>query len=145
MPTYEYQCDKCKKTFEAYQSMKDPALSICLKDLCQQKSWGKGKVKRLLGTGAGLIFKGSGFYVTDYRSEGYKASEKKESGDREPKPDTQKSEGKAESAPKPGGSGGSGAESAGKPEAGARSESAGKSKPPGAAESAGKPRKPSKS
>ena len=43
------------------------------------KKWGKGKVRRLLGTGAGLIFKGSGFYVTDYRSEGYKQAAKKES------------------------------------------------------------------
>jgi hypothetical protein len=45
------------------------------------KSWGKGKVRRLLGGGAGLIFKGSGFYITDYRSEGYKSAAKKESGD----------------------------------------------------------------
>jgi len=45
------------------------------------KKWGKGKVRRLLGTGAGLIFKGSGFYITDYRSEGYKQSAKKESGE----------------------------------------------------------------
>ena len=44
------------------------------------KRWGKGKVRRLLGTGAGLIFKGSGFYITDYRSEGYKQAAKKESG-----------------------------------------------------------------
>jgi putative FmdB family regulatory protein len=79
MPTYEYQCEKCKKTFECYQSMKDDALTKCTKELCRQKTWGKGKVKRLLGTGAGLIFKGSGFYITDYRSEGYKASAKSES------------------------------------------------------------------
>jgi len=45
------------------------------------KRWGKGKVRRLLGTGAGLIFKGSGFYITDYRSEGYRQAAKKESGD----------------------------------------------------------------
>lgn len=43
------------------------------------KKWGKGKVRRLLGTGAGLIFKGSGFYITDYRSDGYKQAAKKES------------------------------------------------------------------
>ncbi len=79
MPTYEYQCEKCKKTFEFYQSMKDPVLTVCPKELCRQKSWGKGKVRRLVGTGAGLIFKGSGFYITDYRSEGYKASAKSES------------------------------------------------------------------
>jgi putative FmdB family regulatory protein len=79
MPTYEYQCAKCKKSFELYQSMKDDALTTCPKEQCRQKTWGKGKVKRQLGTGAGLIFKGSGFYITDYRSEGYKASAKSES------------------------------------------------------------------
>ena len=79
MPTYEYECSKCKKGFEVFQSMKDPALTTCPKDLCRQKKWGKGKVRRRLGTGAGLIFKGSGFYITDYRSEGYHAAAKKES------------------------------------------------------------------
>lgn len=79
MPTYDYQCEKCKKTFEIYQSMKDAVLITCPKDLCQQKSWGKGKVKRAIGTGAGLLFKGSGFYITDYRSAGYKASAKSDS------------------------------------------------------------------
>jgi putative FmdB family regulatory protein len=80
MPTYEYECDKCKKTFEAFQSMKDDAFTVCPKELCRQKTWGKGKVRRLLGTGAGLIFKGSGFYITDYRSEGYKSAAKQDSG-----------------------------------------------------------------
>jgi len=79
MPTYEYQCEKCHKVFEMYQSMKDDALRTCPKEHCQRKTWGKGKVRRLLGTGAGLIFKGSGFYITDYRSEGYKAAAKSES------------------------------------------------------------------
>lgn len=79
MPTYEYECSKCKKSFDIFQSMKDPALTTCPKDLCRQKTWGKGKVQRKLGTGAGLIFKGSGFYITDYRSEGYKTAAKKES------------------------------------------------------------------
>src|ERR1044072_1542394 len=79
MPTYEYHCEKCKKNFEAFQSMKDPAFTTCPKEHCQQKTWGKGKVKRLLGTGAGLIFKGSGFYITDYRSKGYQEAAKKES------------------------------------------------------------------
>jgi putative FmdB family regulatory protein len=78
MPTYEYQCEKCHKTFDLYQSMKDEALKICPKEQCQRKTWGKGEVKRLLGTGAGLIFKGSGFYTTDYRSEGYKTAANKE-------------------------------------------------------------------
>ncbi len=79
MPTYEYECQKCKKTFEAFQSMKDDAYTTCPKEKCRMKSWGKGKVKRLLGAGAGLIFKGSGFYITDYRSEGYKSAAKSDS------------------------------------------------------------------
>jgi len=74
MPTYEYECAKCKKDFEIVQSMKDDALKTCPKDRCRMKTWGKGKVKRRIGAGAGLIFKGSGFYITDYRSEGYKKS-----------------------------------------------------------------------
>jgi putative FmdB family regulatory protein len=80
MPTYEYQCEKCNQTFEAFQSMKDDAFVVCPRNLCRLESWGEGKVKRLLGTGAGLIFKGSGFYITDYRSPSYKESAKKESG-----------------------------------------------------------------
>lgn len=74
MPTYEYECAKCKKGFEIFQSMKDDALKTCPKDKCRMKAWGKGQVKRKLGVGAGFIFKGSGFYITDYRSEGYKKS-----------------------------------------------------------------------
>ena len=58
------------------------------------KSWGKGKVKRLIGTGAGLIFKGSGFYITDYRSEGYKSAAK---SDTAPAANSIKSEGEASS------------------------------------------------
>jgi putative FmdB family regulatory protein len=78
MPTYEYHCEKCKKNFELFQSMKDTALKQCPKEQCRQKKWGHGKVKRLLGTGAGLIFKGSGFYITDYRSSSYKEGAKKD-------------------------------------------------------------------
>lgn len=73
MPTYEYECKKCGKTFDVFQSMKDEPLTVCPDKKC------KGKVKRLIGTGAGLIFKGSGFYITDYRSEGYKQAAKKDS------------------------------------------------------------------
>lgn len=81
MPTYEYRCEKCQKVFEAVQSMKDERFTICPENLCQMEGgWGRGEVKRLLGTGAGLIFKGSGFYITDYRSEGYKEAAKKEAG-----------------------------------------------------------------
>jgi putative FmdB family regulatory protein len=80
MPTYEYHCSKCDKNFEVFQSMKDAAFKTCPEAQCQMKPWGHGEVKRLLGTGAGLIFKGSGFYITDYRSEGYKQAAKKETG-----------------------------------------------------------------
>ncbi|MFI0348543.1 MAG: FmdB family zinc ribbon protein [Chthoniobacterales bacterium] len=76
MPTYEYECSKCKKNFDAFQTMSSEPYKICPEEHCCQKKWGKGKVKRLLGAGAGLIFKGSGFYITDYRSEGYKSAAK---------------------------------------------------------------------
>lgn len=79
MPTYQYACSKCGAEFELFQSMKDAPIEVCPKDKCARAKWGKGKVKRLVGTGAGLIFKGSGFYITDYRSEGYKAAAKKDS------------------------------------------------------------------
>ena len=59
MPTYEYECEKCKKRFEVFQSMTDAPIAKC--PHC------KGKVKRLIGGGAGIIFKGSGFYATDYK------------------------------------------------------------------------------
>lgn len=65
MPTYDYQCDGCGHKFEQFQSITANALKKC-------PQCGKAKLKRLFGTGAGLIFKGSGFYQTDYRSEGYK-------------------------------------------------------------------------
>jgi putative FmdB family regulatory protein len=76
MPTYEYSCEKCGKNFDAFQSMRDEAFTECPQDKCQMEEWGHGKVKRLLGTGAGLIFKGSGFYITDYRSNSYKEGAK---------------------------------------------------------------------
>jgi len=78
MPTYEYVCEKCGHQFEKVQSISAAALSICPKEVCAQKRWGKGKVKRAISTGGGLIFKGSGFYVTDYRSEKYKEAAKKD-------------------------------------------------------------------
>ena len=79
MPTYDYLCQKCGQTFEAFQSMRDEPFRECPKELCRLPKWGHGKVKRLVGTGAGLIFKGSGFYTTDYRSDSYKEAAKKES------------------------------------------------------------------
>src|SRR6185369_5963268 len=78
MPTYEYSCEKCGGTFEIVQSMRDEPFKECPKELCRQKKWGHGKVKRLIGTGAGLIFKGSGFYITDYRSDSYREAAKKD-------------------------------------------------------------------
>jgi putative FmdB family regulatory protein len=83
MPTYEYQCDKCSHEFEKFQSMADRPLTTCPKELCKLKTWGKGKVRKLISSGAGLLFKGSGFYITDYRSENYKSGAKKESGSKE--------------------------------------------------------------
>jgi len=80
MPTYEYLCTKCEHEFDVFQSIKDKALTTCPKDLCARKPWGKGKVKKKIGAGAGLIFKGSGFYITDYRSDSYKEAAKKEAG-----------------------------------------------------------------
>jgi putative FmdB family regulatory protein len=78
MPTYEYVCEKCGHQFEKIQPISARPLTICPEDLCARKRWGKGKVKRAISTGGGLIFKGSGFYTTDYRSEKYKEAAKKD-------------------------------------------------------------------
>ena len=72
MPHYDYVCETCEKQFEIFQSMNDKRLTKCPEKGC------KGKVRRLIGTGAGLVFKGSGFYITDYRSENYKAGAKQD-------------------------------------------------------------------
>jgi len=74
MPTYDYVCDACEHTFEKFQSMSSPPVKKC--PVC-----GKNKVRRLIGTGAGLIFKGSGFYITDYRDAGYQEKAKADSGE----------------------------------------------------------------
>lgn len=73
MPTYDYECQTCGHQFEARQSMKDPHLTDCPVEGCA------GPVKRKIGAGSGLIFKGSGFYITDYRSKSYKEGAKKDS------------------------------------------------------------------
>lgn len=70
MPNYDYECLECAKRFEIFQSMNDDKLTDCPQPDCA------GKVRRLLGTGGGIIFKGSGFYETDYRSSSYKTGEK---------------------------------------------------------------------
>ena len=67
MPTYDYVCDACEHKFELFQGINDP-----LKKKCPE--CGKNKLRRLFGIGAAVMFKGSGFYQTDYRSEGYKKS-----------------------------------------------------------------------
>jgi putative FmdB family regulatory protein len=78
MPTYEYVCEKCGHEFEKFQSISAKPLGTCPEDECAQKNWAKGKVKRAISGGAGLIFKGSGFYITDYRSDSYKEAAKKD-------------------------------------------------------------------
>lgn len=79
MPTYDYQCQACGHEMEAFQSITEGALRKC-------PSCGKLKLKRLIGTGAAVLFKGSGFYQTDYRSESYKKDAAKD----KPKPDEKK-------------------------------------------------------
>jgi len=96
MPTYEYTCDKCGHDFELFRSMTAPPMKQCPKELCPKKVWGKGKVTKKMSAGAGLLFKGDGFYITDYRSDKYKASAKKEAGETKSAP---KAEAKAESKP----------------------------------------------
>jgi putative FmdB family regulatory protein len=107
MPTYEYSCEKCKKDFEVFQSMKDDAFKTCPKEACRMKTWGKGKVKRQLGSGAGLIFKGSGFYITDYRSENYKSAAKSDSASKESSSGGSSSTGGSSGSPAPPSAGGS--------------------------------------
>jgi len=97
MPTYEYQCDACDYNFDEFQSINDKPLKKCPK--C-----GKPKLRRVFGAGAAIIFKGSGFYQTDYRSESYKAAAKadQESSktDKNDKTDKSSSDGKAETTAK---------------------------------------------
>ena len=91
MPTYEYHCDACGAEFELFQSIKARPISKC-------PTCGRRRARRLIGTGAGVIFKGSGFYSTDYRSESYKQAAEKEkpAGDSGGKKPEGKSESKAD-------------------------------------------------
>jgi putative FmdB family regulatory protein len=91
MPTYDYECDACGHTFELFQSISEPVQKKC-------PECGKLKLRRLFGTGAAVVFKGSGFYQTDYRSESYRKAAEKEKSGGESKSES-KSESKAE--PKP--------------------------------------------
>ena len=98
MPTYEYLCQKCGQTFEAFQSIRAETFQECPKELCRLPKWGHGKVKRLPGTGAGIIFKGSGFYITDYKNK--KPTDKAEGGEKAAPAKTEaKSETKTEAKP----------------------------------------------
>ncbi len=97
MPTYDYECDHCEHKFELFQSITAPVKRKC-------PECGKNKLRRLIGAGAAVVFKGSGFYQTDYRSESYKkraASDKKAS---EKKSSEKKSGDKKSDAGKSGGS-----------------------------------------
>ena len=90
MPTYDYLCENCGNEFEQFQSITAKALRKCPK--C-----GKMSLKRLIGCGSGIIFKGTGFYGTDYRSESYKAGAKKANS----KPSAKKDETSAQTKDKP--------------------------------------------
>ncbi|MEN1679892.1 MAG: zinc ribbon domain-containing protein [Planctomycetota bacterium] len=78
MPTYDYECDACDHTFELFQQISDPVKKKC-------PECGKLKLRRLFGTGAAVVFKGSGFYETDYRSDSYKKAAEKDKKATEPK------------------------------------------------------------
>ena len=90
MPTYEYICEACQYEFEKFQSIKADAITLC-------PECGKEQVRRKISTGAGILFKGGGFYETDYRSAGYNEAKKKDAGDA-PKAEA-KSEGKSDAKP----------------------------------------------
>ncbi len=97
MPTYDYLCDSCDHEFEKFQSITAGSLRKC-------PECGQNQLKRLIGKGAGIIFKGSGFYETDYRSEDYKEAKKKDekhATEARDKKDTKtKTEAKSETKPK---------------------------------------------
>ena len=94
MPTYDYECDACDYTFELFQQISDPVKKKC-------PECGKLKLRRLFGTGAAVVFKGSGFYETDYRSESYKKGEEKAKKKAESKSDKKDGGGKKSSDKKP--------------------------------------------
>jgi len=93
MPTYEYECQKCAHTFELFQGMNDKRRQRCPE--C------RGKLTRLFGTGAGVIFKGSGFYQTDYRSSEYTTAASKDKDSSKTTTDTKKDDKKTPSSKKP--------------------------------------------
>lgn len=79
MPTYEYFCKTCGKTFEYFQRISESPLSHCVPEVCEQSTVGQGEVVRKISGGVGLIFRGDGFYITDYVRKQQKTEEKKAS------------------------------------------------------------------
>ncbi len=100
MPTYEYECKTCGHQFEALQRITAEPLERCPRSECPEGS-GRGRVRRLIGTGGGLLFKGSGFYITDYRSDNYKKAAKADTPDSKPASSKSGEGGKGDSAKKP--------------------------------------------
>ena len=92
MPTYEYECQQCGHRFEEFQSITAEPRQTCPEASC------KGLVKRLIGMGGGLLFKGTGFYITDYRSDGYQKAAKADKDNGSGKTADKKSDGKAKAA-----------------------------------------------
>lgn len=90
MPTYDYRCNACHHEFELFQSMKDSPKKKC-------PECGKNALERLIGTGAGILFKGSGFYETDYRSPAYKKDAEADTAKKSDKPDSKSNGAKTES------------------------------------------------
>jgi putative FmdB family regulatory protein len=136
MPTYEYQCTACKHAFEQFQSMKDKALQKCPK--C-----GKAKLERLIGIGAAVLFKGSGFYQTDYRSESY--TKAKDADAKAGSPPAGTSDGAATTAAKAstsdGGAGESGSSTKSSEKTSAKPAAAGEAKPESKSALTSKPKK----
>jgi putative FmdB family regulatory protein len=75
MPVYDYKCNTCGKIFEYKQSMADDALSSCPTNICESETKGLGQVQRIMSKNIGLVFKGTGFYLTDYTKKGSDKSE----------------------------------------------------------------------
>ena len=94
MPTYDYECTKCGKTFELFQPITEPARKKLRRDDPKPCKCGAA-VRRLIGTGGGIIFKGSGFYITDYRSDSYKQAAKSDGPASSDGNSASKTEGKA--------------------------------------------------
>lgn len=119
MPTYEYHCEACDHRFEQFQSITAAPLRKC-------PECGKSRLERLIGTGGGILFKGNGFYITDYRSESYRKAAEAETRSAAP----------AESK----GAGDAGGKAAEKPAAAAATSGAGESKPAAAETPSAKPK-----